>query len=79
MAVRATELTEAGAALGGPPIDSVRALRSRLRMPVTLTEVGLTDPMVDRLVQDALGDVVLANNPIQPGVEELTELVRSLL
>ena len=79
MEARDAELVEVGAVLGGPPIDSVRALRSRLRMPSTLTEVGLTDGMVDSLVQGALDDVVLANNPIQPTPAALTALVRSLM
>jgi len=76
---REAELAEVGAVLGGPPVDSVRALRTRLRMPATLTEVGLTEPLVDRLVQGTLDDIVLANNPIQPGAGELGRLVRSLL
>jgi alcohol dehydrogenase len=76
---RSAQLAEVGALLGADPIDEVCGLRARLRMPSTLAELGLTEAMVDRLVQGALDDVVLANNPIQPSPEELGALVRSLL
>ena len=76
---RAAELAEAGEALGGDPIHRVRALAGRIGMPSRLGELGLTDEMVPSLVQGALDDVVLSNNPVQPVPVELTALVRSLL
>lgn len=90
MAARTPELAELGKIFGAAPeaaedeaaraaVAGVGDLRSRLGMPATLAEVGLTESMVDRLVQGALDDIVLTNNPIQPSSEELTALVRSLL
>jgi alcohol dehydrogenase class IV len=78
-ASRRAELAEAGGALGGDPVNRVRALAARIGMPSTLSELGLTEEMVPSLVQGALDDVVLSNNPVQPRPEELTALVRSLL
>lgn len=78
-ASRSAELAEAGAALGGDPVDRVRALAARVGMPSTLGKLGLTESMIPSLVRGALDDVVLSNNPVQPGPEELTALVRSLL
>ena len=60
-------------------VDGVRALVTRLGMPSTLGKAGLTEEMVPSLVQGALDDVVLANNPVQPGPVQLTALVQSLL
>lgn len=90
MVARSAELAEAGARLGAPAgsseevtaraaVDGVRALVTRLGMPSTLGKAGLTEEMVPSLVQGALNDVVLANNPVQPGADQLTALVRSLL
>jgi alcohol dehydrogenase class IV len=89
LSARRTELDEAAQVMGvhaaddnGPAsaaIQSVAALRKRLRMASTLTEVGLEGAMVARLVDGALDDVVLANNPVQPERGQLEDLVRSLL
>jgi alcohol dehydrogenase class IV len=89
LAARRAELEEAGQAMGvhvtekngaaSAAIQSVAALRSRLRMPSRLTEVGMDGGMVARLVEGALDDVVLANNPLQPERQQLEGLVRSLL
>jgi lactaldehyde reductase len=86
---RTAELVEAGQAMGvhatgknmaaSAAIQSVAALRRRLRMPSTLSEVGMEGGMVARLVDGALDDVVLANNPVQPERKQLEDLVRSLL
>lgn len=86
---RATELVEAGQAMGvqatgknmaaSAAIQYVAALRTPLRMPSTLSEVGMEGRMVARLVDGALDDVVLANNPVQPERKQLEDLVRSLL
>lgn len=73
---RPSELAQARAALGG---ESVRALATGIGMPSTLTELGLQLAGVPDLVRDALDDVVLLNNPIQPTREQLTALVESLL
>jgi len=73
---RSNELAQARAALGG---ESVRALTRSIGMPSTLTELGLKPAGVPELVRDALDDVVVQNNPIQPTPEQLTALVESLL
>ena len=73
---RPVELAQARAALGG---ESVRALAIAIGMPTTLTELGLKPAGVPELVRDALDDVVLQNNPIQPTPDQLTALVESLL
>jgi alcohol dehydrogenase class IV len=48
-------------------------------MPARLGELGLTPALAPPLVRDALDDVVLANNPIQPTEAQLAALVESLL
>ncbi len=89
-AARPAELAQVGALLGAEPgassedaarvaVNEVRGLRSRLGIPGTLGELSLKDAMADRLIQGALDDVVLANNPIQPTSEQLAAIVRSLL
>jgi alcohol dehydrogenase class IV len=77
---RAAELAQAAAALGASEAPAaVRDLAKRIGMPSTLSELGLTRDGVPRLVSDALDDVVLRNNPVQPTSEQLTALVESLL
>lgn len=79
-AARTDELAQAAVALGPDSADdSVRAITRRLGMPTTLGELGLTQAMVPELIGDALDDVVLANNPVQPTRDQLTALVESLL
>jgi alcohol dehydrogenase class IV len=78
-AARADEIAQAGVALGGPAAERVRALAKRVGMPERLGELGLTRDAIPALVQGALDDVVLANNPVQPSPGELTALVESLL
>ena len=73
---RPDELAQAEAALRG---ESVRALANGIGMPTTLTELGLKPAGVPDLVRDALDDVVLQNNPVQPTRDQLTALVVSLL
>jgi alcohol dehydrogenase class IV len=90
MVARSAELGEVGARMGAAAgssseaaaraaVDGVRALVARLGMPSTLGQVGLTKEMVPTLVQGALDDVVLTNNPVQPGPDQLIALVQSLL
>lgn len=77
---RAAELAQAAAALGASEAaPAVRDLAKRIGMPTTLAELGLTRDGVPGLVRDALDDVVLQNNPVQPTREQLTALVESLL
>jgi alcohol dehydrogenase class IV len=77
---RGAELEEAAGALGASEAAAaVRALARRIGMPSTLTELGLTRDSVPALVRDALDDVVLLNNPVQPAPEQLTALVEALL
>lgn len=77
---RAMELAEAAAALDASAASgAVRDLARRIGMPSTLTELGLKRDGVARLVSDALDDVVLLNNPVQPTREQLTALVEALL
>jgi alcohol dehydrogenase class IV len=77
---RAAELAQAAAALGASEAaPAVRDLAKRIGMPTTLTELGLAPDGVPGLVRDALDDVVLQNNPVQPTPEQLTALVESLL
>jgi len=77
---RAAELSEAAVAVGASAASvGVRDLARRIGMPSTLTELGLTRDGVAQLVRDALDDVVLLNNPVQPTAAELTTLVESLM
>lgn len=79
-AARREELDQAARALGTPDAPAaVRRLTRRIGLPSTLAELGLQRDGVSSVVDGALDDVVLLNNPIQPTREELVALVESLL
>ncbi len=79
-AARPAEAGEAARALVASDASAAaRGLLRRIGMPSTLTEIGLKPEGVPALVRDALVDVVLANNPVQPTEEQLTSLVLALM
>jgi alcohol dehydrogenase class IV len=67
--------TTAAAAAG----DVVRSLNDRIGMGMRLTEAGVKDDDLERIVSDAMGSYLLKNNPV-PGSPELCRrvLVESL-
>jgi alcohol dehydrogenase class IV len=60
-------------------VEAVRDLLRQIAMPSTLSELGLKSEMVPDLVQAALEDVVLSNNPVWPTAVQLTTLVEALM
>lgn len=59
--------------------DYVDALNDSLGIPRTLTELGVTDPDLDRLVADALADPSTAGNPIEMTVANTRQLIEDCL
>ena len=57
----------------------IRALNQRIGMDMGLTEAGVRDQDIDRIVDDAMASYLLKNNP-QPGTPDLCRrvLVQSL-
>lgn len=54
---------------------AVDALAHRVGMKRPLRALGVTDALVDSLVADALEDVVLYNNPVQPTADEVRAII----
>jgi len=59
--------------------DYVDALNDSLGIPRTLTELGVSDPDLDRLVADALADPSTAGNPIEMTVANTRQLIEDCL
>ncbi len=57
--------------------DYVGALNAELKIPATLTELGVTDPDIDALVASALQDPSVGGNPVEMTVENTTDLLRA--
>ncbi|WP_193141499.1 MULTISPECIES: iron-containing alcohol dehydrogenase [unclassified Meridianimarinicoccus] len=60
-------------------IAFVDALNRRLNIPATLTELGVTDPDLDRLTADALRDPSVGGNPVKMTAENTRALFEALL
>ncbi|MEP5760675.1 MAG: iron-containing alcohol dehydrogenase [Litoreibacter sp.] len=57
----------------------VDELNTELQIPKTLTELGITDPDVDRIVQGALIDPSTGGNPIEMTPQNTRELLEAIL
>ncbi|MEO1552219.1 MAG: iron-containing alcohol dehydrogenase, partial [Pseudomonadota bacterium] len=57
----------------------VDALNADLSIPKTLTELGVTDPDIDRIVQGALSDPSTGGNPVEMTEHNTRALLTSLL
>ncbi len=54
-------------------------LNASMGVPRTLTELGVTDPDIDRLVRDALADPSTGGNPIEMTPDNTRELIEACL
>ena len=59
--------------------DFVDELNSSMGIPKTLTELGVKDPDLDRLVADAVRDPSTGGNPVEMTVENTRKLYEALL
>ena len=50
-------------------------LNTSMNVPKTLTELGVKDPDIDRLVKDALADPSTGGNPIEMTEQNTKELI----
>ncbi len=57
----------------------VDELNASMAIPKTLTELGVKDPDMDRLVRDALADPSTGGNPIEMNAENTRELLNACL
>lgn len=60
-------------------VDHLEALCKTLSIPGTLTELGVRNPDIDRLVDDALRDPSASGNPIEMTAENTRKLIESCL
>ena len=54
-------------------------LNASMAIPKTLTELGVVDPDIDRLVKDALADPSTGGNPIEMTEENTRQLIMDCL
>ncbi len=57
----------------------VDALNTRLGVPKTLTDLGVTNPDIERIVAGALSDPSTGGNPVEMNTENTTALLKSLI
>lgn len=60
-------------------VDHLGTLCKTLSIPDTLTELGVRDPDIDRLVDDALRDPSAGGNPVEMTAENTRKLLESCL
>ncbi len=60
-------------------VDYVERLNKVLGIPRTLTELGVVDPDLDRLVRDALADPSTAGNPVEMTADNTRRLFEACL
>jgi 4-hydroxybutyrate dehydrogenase len=59
--------------------EYVDSLNQSLAIPKTLTELGVTNPDIDRLVNDALADPSTGGNPVTMNAENTRALIKACL
>ncbi|MEP1353011.1 MAG: iron-containing alcohol dehydrogenase [Tateyamaria sp.] len=57
----------------------VDALNTRLGVPKNLTDLGVTNPDIERIVAGALSDPSTGGNPVEMNTENTTALLKSLI
>jgi alcohol dehydrogenase class IV len=67
------------AAVGDALAEHVTSLVARLGLPTRLSEVGVPEEGIPRLVEGAMGDGTTLLNPREPSEEDYTELYRRAL
>ena len=60
-------------------LEFVKNLNSEMKIPENLTNLGVTDPDIDRLVADALQDPSTGGNPVQMTKENTRQLIEACL
>jgi alcohol dehydrogenase class IV len=73
------EAPGSGTDVGRALADAVRALTGRLGLPQRLSEVGVPEDGIPRLVDGAMGDACTLVNAREPAAEDFEELFRKAL
>ncbi|MGD0030509.1 iron-containing alcohol dehydrogenase [Paenibacillus illinoisensis] len=60
-------------------IDAIRQLSREVGIPEKLSELGVTDPDLELLADNAMKDACAPGNPYQPSREEVLELFRKII
>ncbi|MBY0218882.1 iron-containing alcohol dehydrogenase [Paenibacillus illinoisensis] len=60
-------------------IDAIRQLSREVGIPEKLSELGVTDPDLELLAENAMKDACAPGNPYQPSREEVMELFRKII
>lgn len=60
-------------------IDAIRQLAREVGIPEKLSELGVTDPDLELLAENAMKDACAPGNPYQPSREEVMELFRKII
>ncbi|MFS0869492.1 iron-containing alcohol dehydrogenase [Paenibacillus xylanilyticus] len=60
-------------------IDAIRQLSREVGIPEKLSELGVTDPDLELLADNAMKDACAPGNPYQPSKEEVVELFRKII
>ncbi|MEO2203814.1 iron-containing alcohol dehydrogenase [Paenibacillus pabuli] len=60
-------------------IDAIRQLSREVGIPEKLSELGVTDPDLELLADNAMKDACAPGNPYQPSREEVIELFRKII
>ncbi|MGF9695788.1 iron-containing alcohol dehydrogenase [Paenibacillus sp. MABNR03] len=60
-------------------IDAIRQLSREVGIPEKLSELGVTDPDLELLADNAMKDACAPGNPYQPSKEEVVELFRKIV
>ncbi|WP_154893468.1 iron-containing alcohol dehydrogenase [Paenibacillus illinoisensis] len=60
-------------------IDAIRQLSREVGIPEKLSELGVTDPDLELLADNAMKDACAPGNPYQPSREEVMELFRKII
>ncbi len=68
-----------GPAVGRALADRVRSLSQSLGLPQRLSEVGVPEEGIPKLVEGAMGDGCTLVNPREPSEEDFAELYRKAL
>ena len=60
-------------------IDAVRQLSTDVKIPATLSEVGVKEQDIPFLAKSAMADACTPGNPKEPSLEDIEALYRSML
>ncbi|MBE0343488.1 iron-containing alcohol dehydrogenase, partial [Paenibacillus sp. 28ISP30-2] len=60
-------------------VDAIRGLAQEVGIPKRLSELGVTDPDLNLLADNAMKDACAPGNPFQPTKEEVIALFQKIL